>query len=343
MKNKCKNNISCCKSSKFESEIVRNGARGATGPTGPTGATGATGPTGPTGATGATGPSNETVEVRSTKTVDSTSEASVFSTTEGNVVYLDFMIPKGEDGKPEKVVAGNVSTVNSDAKAEVVDRFEGGVHYFDFSIPKGEKGEIGPRGLPGEIGISEVITIDGTETVEPNEEAEVQDDFDRNIHHLTFYIPKGQKGDKGDRGEKGETGPSGSTPDFNSTIYNPNEQSVTTEVPLTFGEIQLTNGFQITDSNGLIVPQTGTYLISFSVNKANKADPLDYVAVAINNVIIPASKRPLTTAGNVSGTVVSVLNENEVVSITVTTSQTDVKISGEGAPSAMLTVMMIAY
>ena len=48
-----------------------------------------------------------------------------------------------------------------------------------------------PRWFPCEIGISEVITIDGTETVEPNEEAQVQDDFDRNIHHLTFYISKG--------------------------------------------------------------------------------------------------------------------------------------------------------
>ena len=56
---------------------------------------------------------------------------------------------------------------------------------------KGEIGHTGLRGFPGEIGISEVITIDGTETVEPNEEAQVQDDFDRNIHHLTFYIPKG--------------------------------------------------------------------------------------------------------------------------------------------------------
>ena len=50
---------------------------------------------------------------------------------------------------------------------------------------QGEIGHTGPRGFPGEIGIS------GTETVEPNEEAQVQDDFDRNIHHLTFYIPKG--------------------------------------------------------------------------------------------------------------------------------------------------------
>ena len=56
---------------------------------------------------------------------------------------------------------------------------------------QGEIGHTGPRGFPGEFGISEVITIDGTETVEPNEEAQVQDDFDRNIHHLTFYIPKG--------------------------------------------------------------------------------------------------------------------------------------------------------
>ncbi len=100
--------------------------------------------------------------------------------------------------------------------------------------------------MPGEIGISEVITIDGTETVEPDEDAEVQDDQDRNIHHLTFYIPRGQKGDKGDKGEpgeKGETGaqgpkgdtgekgeqgeagpagPSGLTPDINATIYNSN-------------------------------------------------------------------------------------------------------------------------
>lgn len=69
--------------------------------------------------------------------------------------------------------------------------------------PRGEKGDVGPagpRGFPGEIGISEVITIDGTETVEPNEETQVQDDLDRNIHHLTFYIPKGEKGDKGETG-----------------------------------------------------------------------------------------------------------------------------------------------
>ena len=63
----------------------------------------------------------------------------------------------------------------------------------------------GSRGFPGEIGISQVITIDGTEMVEPNELAEVQDDFEQNIHHLTFYIPKGEKGDKGSQGQTGQT------------------------------------------------------------------------------------------------------------------------------------------
>ena len=71
--------------------------------------------------------------------------------------------------------------------------------------PKGDTVPQGSRGFPGEIGISQVITIDGTEMVEPNELAEVQDDFEQNIHHLTFYIPKGEKGDKGSQGQTGQT------------------------------------------------------------------------------------------------------------------------------------------
>lgn len=76
--------------------------------------------------------------------------------------------------------------------------------------PTGPKGDTGPRGLPGEIGISEVIEIDNTETIEAGEEAVVEDDFDQNTHHLTFYIPKGEKGDIGPQGEIGPTGPKGS-------------------------------------------------------------------------------------------------------------------------------------
>ena len=48
-----------------------------------------------------------------------------------------------------------------------------------------------------------MISIDQTETVEPTEEASVLDDFENNIHHLTFYIPKGVKGDIGNEGPIG--------------------------------------------------------------------------------------------------------------------------------------------
>lgn len=122
-----------------------------------------------------------TIDVGTTETIEAFEEASVSNVGTNTDVILNFKIPKGERG----------------------DKGE-----------KGDKGDTGPRGLPGEIGISEVITIDGTETIEPNEEASVIDDFDRNIHHLTFYIPKGEKGEQG---EKGDVGPQGEKGDKGDT------------------------------------------------------------------------------------------------------------------------------
>jgi hypothetical protein len=61
--------------------------------------------------------------------------------------------------------------------------------------PKGDRGDIGPV---GETGISHEIIIDETKTINPDEPAKVQDEFNNNTHYLTFYIPKGEKGEKGD-------------------------------------------------------------------------------------------------------------------------------------------------
>ena len=147
----------------------------AKGPTGPTGPQGEAGIQGLRGEIGPTGPRGEdggaTIEVGITETVDAATEALVTNVGTNKDVVLNFKIPRGSPGVEGKI---------------------------------GPTGPEGPRGLPGEIGISQVITIDGTETLEPGEEAEVQDDFDGNIHHLTFYIPKGEKGDTGPIGPQGD-------------------------------------------------------------------------------------------------------------------------------------------
>lgn len=337
---KCKCNK--CKSRPYEK--IKYGPMGVRGPTGPTGATGVTGAT---GATGATGPSGEEIAIDCVTTIEPGQPADVTSRRENNTNYLEFFIPRGADGLSEKIVIGNITTVESNEQATVTDRYDDATHIIDFALPKGEKGDkgdTGPRGLPGEIGISQVITIDGTETVEPDEPAEVQDDFDRNIHHLTFYIPKGVKGDKGDRGEKGDqgiAGPSGLTPDFNATIYNPSDQTLTNQATLTMGEVELNNGFKIQDST-LIVPTTGTFLVSFSINYSDTATNGDYVGIAVNDVLVTSSKRPVCLNGNSSATFATLLNKDDKVTLVATVSQNKT-LKGDTAPSAMLSVMMIAY
>ena len=63
--------------------------------------------------------------------------------------------------------------------------------------PTGPKGDIGPV---GETGIGHEIIIDETKTINPDEPAKVQDEFNNNTHYLTFYIQKGEKGEQGSIG-----------------------------------------------------------------------------------------------------------------------------------------------
>lgn len=179
--NKNRRNLEECNNN-FKYIFVQ-GATGPTGPSGIQGLMGEQGPTGPQGVAGPQGPKGDsgpaTIEVGITETGEPDTESLVTNVGTNQEVVLNFKIPRGSPGLEGKI---------------------------------GPTGPQGPRGLPGEIGISEVITIDGTETVNPEEDAEVQDDFDRNIHHLTFYIPRGEKGEvgpQGVKGEQGDTGPQG--------------------------------------------------------------------------------------------------------------------------------------
>ena len=180
-KNKCSCDNNYDKAKKIIEETNKNikvcCIQGPTGPRGEMGLQGEIGPKGDRGEIGPTGPrgpnGGTTVNVGTTETGDAGTEAVVTNVGTDRDVILNFKIPRGEVG-----IQG----------------------------PQGERGEQGPRGFPGEIGRSEMISIDGTETINPEEEASVLDDFESNVHHLTFYIPKGQKGEIGPQGMQGEQG-----------------------------------------------------------------------------------------------------------------------------------------
>ena len=73
--------------------------------------------------------------------------------------------------------------------------------------PKGEKGEKGDRGISGPASIEVGIT----ETVEPFEEAKVENVGTNEDVVLEFKIPKGEKGEKGEIGPRGLPGEIGRT------------------------------------------------------------------------------------------------------------------------------------
>ncbi len=190
--------------------------------------------------------------------------------------------PVGETGISHEIIIDETKTINPDEPAKVQDEFNNNTHYLTFYIPKGEKGEQGsigsigpkgeqgepgPMGLPGEKGISEIIIIDKTETVEPDEPAKIQDDFNDNTHHLTFYMPKGEKGEKGDQGNVGPAGPTGSlgptSYDVIAFVSYPN--TTVAGIALTGASRiipGITNKISMEGSNSIKINQSGLYEIT---------------------------------------------------------------------------------
>ena len=172
-------------------------------------------------------PGPTTITVGTTKTGDAGTNANVTNSGTTKDVILDFLIPKGADG--DKIAIGTTYTLDANARAKVVDKLVGNVHTIDFYIPQGFDGINGTNGVDGEPGPkgedgkSEQIEIAETKTLDAGMDAEVEDDFDGEVHSLTFSIPRGEKGDTGPRGEQGlqgNTGPTGPTARCNkSSIY----------------------------------------------------------------------------------------------------------------------------
>ena len=325
--NKKENKCSCGKNYEKAQKIIEEanenvkyryiqgpqGLKGEIGPTGPKGDKGDIGPQGPQGEKGENGPT--TIEVGITETSDPETEAIVTNVGTNKDVILNFKIPRGKQGE----------------KGE-----------------QGETGPIGPRGLPGEIGISQAITIDGTETLEPDEPAEVQDDFDSNIHHLTFYIPKGEKGEQGPVGPQGPQGPQGQMQSAYAIRYLDETQdlnlqtSAETTIPLNKEGPSWSASYET--ENAIVIKDAGFYLISYSINAKPKEDSTIRFSVKDNDLLLPASTINVNwkanNIGNVSNTIISALTPDDVINLCAQVD-TEANLTFDGSTGAVLSIVKI--
>lgn len=260
-KNKCSCNNSYDKARKIIEDANKNikicpiqGPTGPRGEIGPKGDRGEIGPTGPRGPNG-----GATVNVGITETGEAGTRAIVTNTGTDRDVILNFKIPRGETG-----IQG----------------------------PKGDKGDIGPRGLPGEIGRSEMISIDETETVMPEEDASVLDDFENNIHHLTFYIPKGQKGEQGVQGPIGPKGEPNGVGAYGERYSRNSQRFNVTADRETIIPLEQTGPAFFTNFNSnyaIEIKKFGAYFISYSLNVVTSVDVNFEVSIQAGGIKFPSS------------------------------------------------------
>lgn len=340
------------------------------------------GPTGPKGERGIPGPVS--VDVGITETVEPYENAKVVNDGTNEDVILHFKIPRGKQGiegkigpqgivgpkgdkgdigpqgikgdkgdpGPATIQIGNIETVDSKKEAEVINVGTPVDVVLNFKIPKGEKGDKGdegPRGLPGEIGRTEHIAIDETETLEPGEPATVMDTFENWVHHLAFSIPKGEKGDVGEKGPQGPAGPPGK--EFISSYgirYSMSDtqinlpQATDTVIPLPEkGTAFLT---EYPDDNSIKIKENGVYLVSYLLCGATNEECSLTMSVRANNILQPAtsatSEFSAQIINSISGTTILSLQTNDLITLNIKPSKT-VNMRFNGSTNAMLSVTKI--
>ncbi len=264
---------------------------------------------------------------------------------------------RGKDG-PVTIKIGSVETVSSISSASITNVGTDEDLILDFKIPKGdkgdkgdagEKGDVGPRGLPGEIGRTEHISVDETETLEPGEAAQVMDTFENWVHHLSFFIPKGEKGDTGEKGDIGPQGPTGTS--FVSA-YGMRYQMTNTQIALPINTDTViplpekgTAFFtEYPEDNSIKIKENGVYLVSYLLSGATNEDCSLTTSVRANDLLQPATnitcEFQAQIINSMSGSTIISLNENDLVTLNVRPSMA-VNMIFNGSTSAMLSVAKI--
>ena len=275
--------------------------------------------------------------------------------------------PKGETGAkgdrgdigPATIKVGTTETVSELENAIVSNSGTEKDVILDFKIPRGEKGEIGPRGLPGEIGRTEHIAIDETETIEPGEPAQVMDTFEDWVHHLSFLIPKGEKGEQGPQGQQGKQGitgpqgPIGPPGPSNITAYGIRysmsddqlnlQQAIDTTIPLNEKGVALFTEYP--DDNSIKINESGVYLVSYFFTGATNEDCSLTTSIRANNILQPAtnttSEFQAQIINNISGSTIVSLLKDDHITLNIKSSIT-VNLIFNGSTNAMLSVIKIS-
>lgn len=194
--------------------------------------------------------------------------------------------------------------------------------------------------LPGEIGISKVITIDGTETLESEEDAEVQGDFDRNIYHLIFYIPRGKQGDIGPQGPKGELNGLGA---YGERYSNSNQSFNVTANTETIVPLEQT-GIEYDSSYAIEIQKYGTYQINYFFGATTSVDTNYTISIKASGIKLPSSEIKVEAKANiksfVSGNVIFGLKEDDEMTLVIT-ADNNTNLTFDGSTNAKLSVLKL--
>lgn len=173
--------------------------------------------------------------------------------------------------------------------------------------PTGPKGETGERGLQGDKGDTG---------------------------------PIGPIGPTGPRGETGEKGEAGGTPNQSATIFNMAGQAIKSGQPLSLSSIMTNNGL-VLGGTFITVPATGTYIVSYCINRATNAAGTDSIVIAVDDVTDSNTSMPLSDVSTTCGHFVMNLDEGNSLSL-VPVVLNATWIEGNGGASATLTLVRIS-
>lgn len=174
--------------------------------------------------------------------------------------------------------------------------------------------------------------------------AEVQDDFENNVHHLTFYIPKGEAGLQGPRGEQGIPGTKG---EYGEGYSNSNQRisiKANTETIVPLEETGSAIFIEYDTNYAIEIRKFGMYQINYFLSIATSTDTNYVVSIKATGTKLPGSDIKVDAKANsiskVNGSVIFSLTEDDEITFVITSEQ-DTDLIFDGTTNAKLSVIKL--